>query len=66
MKRLGKCQVHGCNQPARYGLYRTTDGKKEWIYVCRRHESEMGYENLMRVGSYAGEKKRRAHGTGKS
>ena len=48
MKRLGKCQVHGCNQPARYGLYRTTDGKKEWIYVCRRHESEMGYENLMR------------------
>lgn len=49
--KLGQCQIEGCNNPAKYGLYRTNpDGQKEWLYVCPLHEREIGDENVRRCG----------------
>ena len=47
---LGKCQVEGCPDKARYGIYKTiTKGHKVWLNVCSRHEIEIGDENLQRI-----------------
>ena len=48
--KLGKCQVEGCNDSAKYGLYRTKNGQKEWLHVCRLHEGQIGSENMRRAG----------------
>ena len=57
--KLGKCQVEGCNNPAKYGLYETYfrtylnspyKGIKKWLHVCRECEAEIGTENLCRAG----------------
>ena len=51
--KLGPCQVEGCNEKAKYGLYRTdSKGNKEWLHVCRLHEGEIGSENMRRAGGY--------------
>lgn len=45
------CQIDGCEQRAKYALYKTeTDGTKRWLHVCRLHEAEIGQENLARAG----------------
>lgn len=47
----GQCEITGCLQPAKYVLYKTfTNGKKLWLHVCKKHEGEIGLENLRRVG----------------
>ena len=53
------CQVEGCNNLAKYGLYKTnSDGTKAWLQVCKLHEGEIGNENMVRAGGYyTGEKK---------
>jgi len=45
-----QCQVEGCTNLAKYGLYYTNpeNGNKEWLYVCIRHEKTIGDENLQR------------------
>ncbi len=49
----GQCEVEGCQDPAKYGLYKTQpDGKKVWLHVCRKHEGEIGSENHRRAGGY--------------
>ena len=54
VKKLGQCQVEGCNNKAKYGLYRTdSKGNKEWLYICSKHEGSIGYENIRRAGGYA-------------
>jgi len=58
--KLGKCEVEGCNEKAKYGLYRTDNkGNKEWLHVCRLHEGLIGNENLKRAGGYYEGKKGR-------
>ena len=58
MEKLGQCQVEGCSNPAEYGLYRTNPkGEKEWLWVCRFHEGQVGYENMRRAGGYYERKK---------
>jgi len=47
----GKCQVTGCEQPAKYPLYKTyPNGLKVWLHVCDKHEVEIGTENSKRAG----------------
>ena len=49
--RGGQCQYPGgCFEKARYPIYHTIDGKKEWIWVCGFHEKAIGDENLRRLG----------------
>ena len=49
----GQCEVEGCNNLAKYGLYRTKpNGKKEWLKVCIFHEGQIGDENMRRAGGY--------------
>jgi len=56
--KLGPCQVEGCNEKAKYGLYRTdSKGNKEWLHVCSLHEGIIGSENHRRAGGYYYEKK---------
>ena len=43
---LGQCQVEGCSRLATYGIFRTSKGKKEWLYACSSHERIIGNENL--------------------
>ena len=58
----GKCQVIGCNETAKFNLYKTypqnycrfcgrgdTDGEKRWLNVCDKHEKEIGDENERRA-----------------
>jgi hypothetical protein len=46
----GQCEIPGCNNPARYALYKTLpDGKKKWLHVCLRHEADIGHENILRA-----------------
>ncbi len=47
---LGHCQVEGCNEKAKYGLYRTDS--KDWLHVCPLHEGVIGSENQRRAGGY--------------
>lgn len=52
-RKLGQCQVEGCANSAKYGLFKTyPDGKKEWLYVCPLHEGHIGNENHRRAGGY--------------
>ena len=52
------CQYDGCNQPARYALFRTyPDGKKVWLHVCKGHERLIGDENLRQDGGRARRRK---------
>uniref|UniRef100_A0A6M3M6S1 Uncharacterized protein n=1 Tax=viral metagenome TaxID=1070528 RepID=A0A6M3M6S1_9ZZZZ len=48
--KLGQCQVEGCSSEAKYKLFRTLKGKKEWLSVCRLHEKHIGDENMVRSG----------------
>ena len=48
--KMEQCQVGGCVNPAEYGLFRTLNGKKEWLHVCRLHEKNIGDENMRRTG----------------
>lgn len=49
-KQLGICQVSGCLEEAKYGIYRTNEhGKKKWLYVCEFHEGLIGNENISRI-----------------
>ena len=50
----GKCEIEGCQNKARYTIYYTDpkNGKKEWLYVCIRHEGQIGDENMRRAGGY--------------
>jgi len=50
----GPCQIDGCNQRARFGIFKTEDGTKKWLYVCRWCEKEIGRENMERAGGYYG------------
>ncbi len=55
-RNLGKCQFGKCSKDAEYGIFKTyKDGRKEWIYVCPKHEGIIGNENLARL-------KRRGYG----
>ena len=50
MRGLGKCQIEGCGNGAKWGTYKTfLDGSKKWLYVCDGHEREIGDENLARA-----------------
>ena len=52
-RKQGKCQVEGCQTPAKYGLFKTyPNGKKRWLYVCELHEKIIGDENMVRAGGY--------------
>lgn len=46
----GQCQVEGCLNPAKYNLFRTSNGKKVWLDVCEKHERIIGDENMRRAG----------------
>ena len=47
MKKYGKCQMVGCRESARCGLYRRVYlEKKIWVEVCYGHEKEIGDENV--------------------
>lgn len=49
MRKLGQCQIKDCPNKTRYALFRTMHvGSKEWVYVCAKHEAEIGNENLRR------------------
>lgn len=49
--KLSNCQIEGCNNLARYGLFKTSvDGKKSWLYVCLYHEGIIGSENMHQAG----------------
>jgi len=50
MRNLGRCKVESCNSAAKYGLYRTSNGKKVWLNVCGEHERIIGDENMRRAG----------------
>jgi len=53
MKKLGKCQVEFCSNSAKYGIFwLRLSGKKEWLYVCRLHEKNIGDENMHRAGGW--------------
>lgn len=53
---ISKCEVEGCNKPARFGLYRfNKDGTKTWTEVCIRHEMEIGDENARRYNQEIGQ-----------
>ena len=55
----GQCEVSGCTQPARYGIYKTyPNGEKVWLHVCCLHEQVIGRENLKRAGGYMSKAKR--------
>ena len=48
---LKECEIGGCQKLAEYNLYKTfPNGKKEWLYVCKEHEKEIGDENMRRAG----------------
>ena len=48
-----KCEVEGCNNLAKYAMYKTyPDGKKRWLHVCESCEQEIGQENYKRAGGY--------------
>ncbi len=50
MKKLGQCEVKGCQNEAKYGLFKTyPNGRKVWLHVCPLHEREIGNENLRRA-----------------
>jgi len=64
--KLGLCQVEGCNNKAKYWLYKTyfhtflnspSRGIKKWLHVCRGCERGIGNENMRRAGGYCGGKK---------
>jgi len=41
------CQVSGCKNPARYGMYQLgLNGDKRWLYVCEECEKRIGEKNL--------------------
>lgn len=44
----GMCQIKDCPKIARYALYKTDSEFKQWVYVCPKHEGEIGDENLRR------------------
>ena len=45
------CQVTGCKSPAKFGLNRVNlNGSKQWLWVCGKHDREIGNENLYRAG----------------
>jgi len=48
---IKKCKV--CGEPAFYKIYRTKDGKKEFIDVCVDCEIKIGDENIKRSVKYA-------------
>jgi len=43
------CEVEGCKSEAKFALYRTRDGKKEWLQVCGNCERKIGDENMRRL-----------------
>ena len=46
------CEVEGCLHPIKYGLYkRYPGGSKIWVRVCKKHEGEIG-DNNMRLQGY--------------
>lgn len=50
MKSGLKCQIEGCYRLAEYCIFRIRlDGRKEWLYVCSRHEAEIGDCNMRRA-----------------
>ena len=56
----GQCEVLGCTQPARYGIYKTyPNGKKVWLHIYRSHEQVIGRENIKRAGGYLIKSRRR-------
>jgi hypothetical protein len=46
---LGTCQVDGCRERARYGIFRQVDGRKQWLHVCPKHERTIGDANEQRA-----------------
>ena len=51
MKKLVKCQIEGCQNLAKYGLFKTSlDGKKSWLNACVYHEQIIGSENIRQAG----------------
>ena len=47
----GKCQIEGCEEPAEYPIYKLSSSiTKEWLYVCKRHEDEIGDNNIRLQG----------------
>ena len=51
-----KCQVEGCEDMARYWVYKAIKGRKIWlINICRNHVWEafhLAYHNKLREGRY--------------
>ena len=45
-----KCQIAGCSEPAKYGIYKTfPDRHKVWLHVCIKCEKWIGNQNMRRV-----------------
>ena len=56
----GQCEVLGCTEKARFGIYKTyPNGEKKWIHVCSLHDQVIGQENLERVGGYLSKQPKR-------
>ena len=50
---MTQCQLTGCKQKARWGLYYTLPtGEKEWKEVCDKHEREIAAVNLIMSGGH--------------
>ena len=47
---MNDCEIEGCTKKAKFGMYRTIDGKKEWLHVCKECERDIARENLIRAG----------------
>ena len=44
------CEVEGCDNTAKYALYKTVpDGKKQWLNVCADCAQVIGDENEKRA-----------------
>ena len=49
----GKCEVEGCEEKAKFALYKTyPNGEKKWLHVCDFHEIKIGDENGRRAGGH--------------
>ena len=49
------CQVEGCNEPAKYALYRLKE-VKEWLHVCDECDKRIGADNERRYKEKKNEK----------
>lgn len=46
------CQIDGCDNKAKWALYKHEPDGKRWLHVCSSCEREIGADNLSRAGGY--------------